>query len=119
MAFVESPTQGGDRWDHHPALAKGPTIENLTLVDAKEELKQTEGMVIQKVGGEWYVLCSTGRGDFTFEGVPPGSFRIYDLDMNLVGDPERPVRHEHPPPDDHPSTEPARTGRYQVDYAHL
>ena len=85
VAFVESPTQGGDRWDHHPALAKGPTIENLTLVDAKEELKQTEGMVIQKVGGEWYVLCSTGRGDFTFEGVPPGSFRIYDLDMNLVG----------------------------------
>jgi hypothetical protein len=41
-------------------------------------------MVIQKVGGEWYVLCSTGRGDLTFEGVPPGSFRIYDLEMNLV-----------------------------------
>ena len=83
VAFVESPTQGTP-WDHHPALAKGPTIENLTLVDAKEELKQTEGMVIQKVGGEWYVLCSTGRGDLTFEGVPPGSFRIYDLEMNLV-----------------------------------
>src|ERR671921_322255 len=84
VAFVESPTQGTP-WDHHPALATGPTIENLTLVDAKEELKQTEGMVIQKVGGEWYVLCSTGRGDFTFEGVPPGSFRIYDLEMNLIG----------------------------------
>jgi hypothetical protein len=84
VAFVESPTQGNP-WDHHPALAKGPTIENLTLVDAKEELKQTEGMVIQKVGGEWYVLCSTGRGDFTIEGVPPGSFRIYDLEMNLIG----------------------------------
>jgi hypothetical protein len=31
------------------------------------------------------VLCSTGRGDFTIEGVPPGSFRIYDLEMNLIG----------------------------------
>jgi hypothetical protein len=85
VAFVESPSQGGANWDHHPALAKGPTIENLTLVDAKEELKQSEGMIIQKVGGEWYVLCSTGRGDFTFEGVPPGSFRIYDLEMKLIG----------------------------------
>ncbi len=84
VAFVESPTQGNP-WDHHPALAKGPSIENLTLVDAKEELKQTEGMVIQKVGGKWYVLCSSGRGEIQFEGVPPASYRIYDLDMKLVG----------------------------------
>jgi hypothetical protein len=41
-------------------------------------------MVIQKVGGEWYLLCSTGRGDIEFEGVPPGSFRVYDLEMNLI-----------------------------------
>jgi hypothetical protein len=92
VAYVESPTQGNP-WDHHPALAKGPTIEALTtLVDAKEELRQTEGMVIQKVGGEWYVLCSSGRGEVgsesgeeDFEGVPPASYRIYDLEMNLVG----------------------------------
>jgi hypothetical protein len=88
VAFVESPTQGGDLWDHHPALAKGDSIENLTLVDAKEDLKQTEGMVIQKVDNEWYVLCSSGRGEILAsddpEGVPPGSFRIYDLEMNLV-----------------------------------
>ena len=84
VAFVESPTQGNP-WDHHPALAKGPTIENLTLVDAKEELNQTEGMVIQKVGGNWYVLCSSGRGETTFEGVTPAHYRIYDLNMTLVG----------------------------------
>jgi hypothetical protein len=54
-------------------------------VDAKEELKQTEGMVIQKVGGKWYVLCSSGRGEITFEGVPPASYRVYDLKMKLVG----------------------------------
>src|SRR5215218_637904 len=84
VAFVESPTQGNP-WDHHPALAKGSTIENLTLVDAKEELRQTEGMVIQKINGKWYVLCSSGRGEITFEGVPPAHYRIYDLSMNLVG----------------------------------
>jgi hypothetical protein len=88
VAFVESPTQGTP-WDHHPALAKGDSIENLTLVDAKEELRQTEGMVIQKISGEWYVLCSSGRGEIPAledpEGVPPASYRIYDLDMNLVG----------------------------------
>jgi hypothetical protein len=88
VAFVESPTQGKP-WDHHPALAKGDSIENLTLVDAKEELRQTEGVVIQKVGGdEWYLLCSSGRDEILAsadpEGVPPGSFRIYDLDMKLV-----------------------------------
>jgi hypothetical protein len=84
VAFVESPTQGNP-WDHHPALARGDSIENLTLVDAKEELKQTEGMVIQKIDSEWYVLCSSGRGEIAFEGVPPGSYRIYDLNMKLVG----------------------------------
>jgi hypothetical protein len=88
VAFVESPTQGNP-WDHHPALARGDNIENLTLVDAKEELRQTEGMVIQKISGEWYVLCSSGRGEIPAsddpEGVPPASYRIYDLSMKLVG----------------------------------
>jgi hypothetical protein len=88
VAFVESPTQGNP-WDHHPALARGDSIENLTLVDAKEELRQTEGMVIQKIGDEWYVLCSSGRGEILAsddpEGVPPANYRIYDLKMNLVG----------------------------------
>jgi hypothetical protein len=88
VAFVESPTQGNP-WDHHPALARGDSIENLTLVDAKEELRQTEGMVIQKIGDEWYVLCSSGRGEIPAsddpEGVPPANYRIYDLKMNLVG----------------------------------
>jgi len=54
-------------------------------VDAKEELRQTEGMVIQKVGDAWYVLCSSGRGEIEFEGVPPAHYRIYDLNMTLVG----------------------------------
>ena len=54
-------------------------------MDAKEELQQTEGMVIQKVRDKWYVLCSSGRGEIEFEGVTPAHYRIYDLSMNLVG----------------------------------
>lgn len=45
--------------------------------------------MIQKVGGKWYVLCSSGRGEIPAsedpEGVPPAHYRIYDLNMTLVG----------------------------------
>jgi hypothetical protein len=54
-------------------------------VDAKEELQQTEGMVIQKIEGDWYVLCSSGRGEIRFEGIRPPAYRIYDLNMKRVG----------------------------------
>jgi hypothetical protein len=77
VAFVESPTQGNP-WDHHPALAKGPDPENLTLVGAESDLQQTEGMVIQKFGGKWYVLCSSGRGEIVDEDAGPATYRIYN-----------------------------------------
>ncbi|MCA1731946.1 MAG: hypothetical protein LC751_21900, partial [Actinobacteria bacterium] len=82
VAFVESPTQGNP-WQHYPCLSKGSSIDNLTLVarkgvpgDLTQGLIQSEGMIMQKVGGKWYVLCSTGRGDNTFEGVTPPAYRI-------------------------------------------
>ena len=40
------------------------------------------GMVMQKIGGKWYVLCSSSHD----EGPPDGDrYRIYDLDMRFVG----------------------------------
>lgn len=82
VAFVDSPAQGGLDWKHFPALAKGPDLENLELVGAEPVLDQTEGMVIQKVGGKWYLLCSSGRdegevGEPPHEGVNPPAYRIY------------------------------------------
>jgi hypothetical protein len=85
VAFVESPSQGGDLWKHYPALAKGRSgaglSSALTLVGKESHLKQTEGMVMQKVGGEWYVLCSSGSGEVEM----PRTYRIYNLNMRLLG----------------------------------
>jgi hypothetical protein len=76
VAFVDSPTQGNP-WKHFPALAKGPNLEKLTLVGAESDLQQTEGMIMQRFGGEWYVLCSSGRGEIVDEDAGPATYRIY------------------------------------------
>src|SRR3712207_5261038 len=76
VAFVDSPSQGNP-WKHFPALAKGPDLDHLTLVGVEADLQQTEGMVIQKLGGEWYVLCSSGRGEIEDEDAGPATYRIY------------------------------------------
>ena len=76
VAFVDSPTQGNP-WKHFPALAKGPNLENLTLVGAESDLRQTEGMVMQRFGGEWYLLCSSGREEMADEDAGRATYRIY------------------------------------------
>jgi hypothetical protein len=88
VAYVESPSQGGANWDHHPALARGSAragLNDLTLVGRDAPLNQTEGMVMQKVGGTWYVLCVSGDGE---NGAGPEGrkkYRIYDLNMVHLG----------------------------------
>lgn len=76
VAFVDSPSQGNP-WKHFPALAKGPDLENLTLVGAESDLQQSEGMVMQRFDGKWYLLCSSGRGEITDEDAGPATYRIY------------------------------------------
>ena len=85
VAYVESPSQGGANWDHHPALARGGArggLSSLTLVGRDAPLNQTEGMVMQRVGGTWYVLCVSGDGE---RGGLPKKYRIYDLSMVFLG----------------------------------
>jgi TAT (twin-arginine translocation) pathway signal sequence len=85
VAYVESPSQGGANWDHHPALARGGVnagLSDLTLVGRDAPLNQTEGMVIQKVGHTWYVLCVSGEDE---RGGLPKKYRIYDLNMEFLG----------------------------------
>jgi hypothetical protein len=55
----------------------------------------TEGTVMQKIGGTWYVLCSSSRD----EGGPyAGHYVIYDLHMSFVGflDAPYPTNIPHP-----------------------
>jgi hypothetical protein len=87
VAYVESPSQGGANWDHHPALAKGSArggLSSLTLVGRDAPLNQTEGMVMQRVGGTWYVLCVSGDGERA-PGALTKHYRIYDLNMVFLG----------------------------------
>jgi hypothetical protein len=88
VAYVESPSQGGANWDHHPALARGSArggLSNLTLVGRDAPLNQTEGMVMQKVGGTWYVLCVSGGGENGYGPEGQKKYRVYDLNMRFVG----------------------------------
>ena len=83
IAFVESPSQ--NPFVFHPALAVGPRsgeFGSFSLVGRDSSHTMTEGMVIQKVGGKWYVLCSSSP----VEGPPAGGhYDIYDLNMRFIG----------------------------------
>jgi hypothetical protein len=83
VAFVESPSQ--NPFNFHPALAVGPRsgqFANFRLVGRDASHTMTEGMVMQKIGGKWYVLCSSAPA----EGPPAGGhYDIYDLKMRFVG----------------------------------
>ncbi|MFL5860330.1 MAG: hypothetical protein ACJ780_06075 [Solirubrobacteraceae bacterium] len=83
IAFVESPSQ--NPFNFHPALAVGPPtgqFGNFTLAGRDASHTMTEGMVIQKIGGKWYVLCSSSPA----EGAPAGGhYDIYDLNMRFIG----------------------------------
>jgi hypothetical protein len=95
VAFVESPSQ--NPFVFHPALARGPRtgeFGSFRLVGRDLERTMTEGMVMQKIGGRWYVLCSSSRD----EGPAGGRYRVYDLRMRFVGflDAPYPTNIPHP-----------------------
>jgi hypothetical protein len=83
IAFVESPSQ--NPFNFHPALARGPRtgeFGSFALVGRDAARSMTEGMVMQKIGGKWYVLCSCSPQ----EGPPDGAhYLVYDLSMRLLG----------------------------------
>lgn len=80
VAFVESPFQDPVRgFDFHPALARSPVggrITRLTRVGADLGRGETEGTILQKIGGRWYLLASDGD---------ERQYRVYDLHVRLLG----------------------------------
>ncbi len=80
VGFVESPYQDPVRgFDFHPALARsdrGASLSRLRRIGADLSRGQTEGTILQKVGGRWYLLASDGADR---------QYRVYDLSMNLLG----------------------------------
>lgn len=75
VAFVESPAQS-PAFVFHPALARGRTLESLSLVGADLTVDQTEGTIIQRVDGAWHVLASDGDARV---------YKVYDLRMRPQG----------------------------------
>ncbi len=80
VGFVESPYQDPVRgFNFHPALARsdrGGSLNRLSKVGADLSRDQTEGTILQKVGGRWYLLASDGVDR---------QYRVYDLSMKLLG----------------------------------
>lgn len=68
-------------FNFYPALASGRGLESLELVGADGGKNQTEGPVMQKLGGEWYLLTSSGD---TEVGGPTEAYPVYDLQMRFV-----------------------------------
>jgi hypothetical protein len=80
VGFVESPYQDPARgFNFHPVLARsdrGGSLNRLSKVGADLSRDQTEGTILQKVGGRWYLLASDGADR---------QYRVYDLSMKLLG----------------------------------
>ncbi|TDP92231.1 hypothetical protein [Labedaea rhizosphaerae] len=79
IAFVESPAQQ-PAFVFHPALAAAPRgadySSGLQLLGADISVDQTEGTILQQVGGTWYVLASDGDAR---------QYPVYDLKMRKLG----------------------------------
>ncbi|MDS0134354.1 MULTISPECIES: hypothetical protein [unclassified Amycolatopsis] len=79
IAFVESPAQQ-PAFVFHPALAAAPRgadyDEGLTLLGADVSVKQTEGTILQRVGGRWYLFTSDGDAR---------EYPVYDLSLRKLG----------------------------------
>lgn len=81
VAFVNA----REFFDFYPALAcsePGADFTDLSLVGADPDKSETEGVVMQKVAGQWYVFAS--NGDASAPGIR-GQFPVYDLTMTQVG----------------------------------
>jgi hypothetical protein len=80
VGFVESPYQDPVRGFHfRPALARsdaGGPVTELNRVGADLSRGQTEGVILQKIGGRWYLLASDGA---------ERRYRVYDLEMRFLG----------------------------------
>lgn len=62
----------------HPALAAGPSLDELTLLAAAPERRATEGTTLVRVDGELLVLASDGRDGRRGERA---RFPVFDIDL--------------------------------------
>ena len=104
VGFVESPYQDPERgFDFRPVLARGEaggTLSRLQRVGADLSRGETEGVILQKIGGRWYLLASDGD---------ERQYRVYDLSMRLLGFLDAPYGTNIPHPQVVPVSDRGRT----------
>jgi hypothetical protein len=69
-------------FDFHPALAAGPTLEDLRLLGAATDRRSTEGTTLVEVDGRMVVLASDGRESARGQRA---RFPVFDLAMADLG----------------------------------
>ncbi len=69
-------------FDFHPALAAGPSLDDLRLLGAATDRTATEGTTLVEVGGRMVVLASDGRDSRRGQRA---RFPVFDLDMADLG----------------------------------
>jgi hypothetical protein len=104
VAFVETRYRDFEQgFDFHPALARSPLggrVTDLHRVGADWSRHQTEGCILQRIGGRWYLLASDGDNR---------QYRVYNLRMDFLGTLSAPYVHNAIP---HPMVVPVpRNGR--------
>jgi len=91
--LVRTETEEGPRWlvgfvsatsffRFHPALAVGPTLDDLTLRAGAVERTATEGTTLLEVDGQWRVLASDGRDGSRGQRE---RYPVFDLDLREIG----------------------------------
>jgi hypothetical protein len=69
-------------FDFHPALAAGPTLDDLRLLGAATDRTATEGTTLVEVDGRMVVLASDGRDS---QRGHRARFPVLDLEMRDLG----------------------------------
>ena len=69
-------------FDFHPALAAGPTLDDLRLRGAATDRRATEGTTLVEVDGRMVLLASDGRDS---QRGQQARFPVFDLEMTELG----------------------------------
>ena len=94
----------------HPALAAGPSLDDLTLVAAAPDRRATEGTTLLRVDGELLVLASDGRDGRRGERA---RFPVFGTDLVERGALDAPYPTNLPVADARPRGRPLADGRLQ------
>jgi hypothetical protein len=69
-------------FDFHPALAEGPSLDDLRLAGAATDRRATEGTTLLRTEGRWVVVASDGRDSRRGQRE---RFPVFDTTMHEIG----------------------------------